>query len=713
MSISRFASALPLAMILCAPAYAQSAEDNRRVLDEVIITSIPGPDRKADELIGNVSVLERDKVVQALQPSLGDLLVREPGISSSSFGPAAGRPVVRGLGAERVLVLTNGIGVIDASAASPDHAVSASGIDAERIEILRGPAALAYGGEAIGGVINVIDGLIAETPAEKPVSFDLFGASTSADDGSQFGGQAQFGGGPFNFTIMASDIRGNDVDIPGFAESSLFHELEEAEHEEEDEHEDEDHHDEEEEETFGLLENSFHESQTFGAGLSLAGDVGFIGIGVRQLNTTYGLPGHAHEHEHEEEHEDEEEHDEEDHHEEEGEESPYIDLEQTRIDFRSGLNFTNGPIRRVIASAAFVDYEHIEFEAPNEPGTVFDSEGYESRVEFDHAPIMGLEGAFGLQASSRDFEAIGEESFVPATTTDIFGVFVYESRDFENGAGIEGGLRYEHQEIDASTGVSRSEDAFSASFGAHKHFDDAWFAGAQIAYTNRAPNNVELFADGPHIATAQYEIGDADLDLETAINLEGTLRWTGQNLSLGANVFVTEFDGFIYLRPTGEEIDELDAFAFMQDDATFFGGEIYGDLALGRFGNADWTLNGSIDYVDAELDSTGAPPPLLPPVTTNIGLEGAWERLNLGANLTWALEKDDVAIDELPTDEYLQLDFSADYTVSEATASQPGVVLFAAVENATDEEIRYATSTTKDIRPLAGRNIRIGARLNY
>ncbi|MEX1252007.1 MAG: TonB-dependent receptor plug domain-containing protein, partial [Hyphomonas sp.] len=216
-------------------AHAQEAEPSRR-LEPVLITTAPGPDRASDELIGNATALVREDIVRNLASTLGDTLSGEPGIASTFFGQGASRPVLRGLGAERVQVLTNGIGVIDVSAASPDHQVAADGIDAEKIEILRGPAALVYGGQAIGGVVNVIDGLIAEEIPDKPVSGDLLGAYNSVNEGTELAGRVRYNTGPFVLALSASTRDFGDYDIPGFVESARLRGLEDAEDEEDEDH---------------------------------------------------------------------------------------------------------------------------------------------------------------------------------------------------------------------------------------------------------------------------------------------------------------------------------------------------------------------------------------------------------------------------------------------------------------------------------------------
>ena len=199
---------------LVLPATAQeSSDDEVRVEDTVIVTTLPGQARTADELISNTSVLERDELLDTLDSSLGNTLAQEPGVSTTFFGPAASRPVIRGLGSERVLVLTNSLGVIDASAASPDHQVTAMRLNAERIEILRGPAALAYGGQAIGGVVNVIDGLIAEDIPDAP-NGDVLAAYNDVNEGTELAGRGEFAAGQFVFNLSASYRDGDDYSIP-------------------------------------------------------------------------------------------------------------------------------------------------------------------------------------------------------------------------------------------------------------------------------------------------------------------------------------------------------------------------------------------------------------------------------------------------------------------------------------------------------------------
>lgn len=697
------ASISPIA--LATMAVAQS--DERR--ESPIIVTTPGPDRSADELIGKATSIDREEILETLQGTLGDTLDRQPGVSTTFFGAGASRPVLRGLGAERVQVLTNGIGVIDVSATSPDHQVTGDGIDAETIEILRGPAALAYGGQAIGGVVNVIDGLIKEELPEEQASGELFTAYNSVNEGTELAGRGEFTAGQFVFTLSGSMRDFDNYDIPDFAESSLLRALEEAE----EEHDDEDH--EEEEEVRGTVENSFVETQTLAAGVSWIGENGFFGVAIRQQTAEYGLPGHGHEHEHEDE--------------EEGEggaeieaeeENPFIDLEQTRVDLRGGFSVNNGFVTDVIGSVAFADYEHTEFEAPGEPGTLYANEGFEGRIEIGNT-ISGFEGAFGLQIVDREFSAEGEEAFVTPTDTQSFGLFVYETKEFESGVGIEGGLRFDSVELDNVNFGTSDFDLFSGSFGVHRHFEGGVFIGGQLAYTERAPSEIELFAFGPHLATEQFEVGNPNFGKESGLNLEGTVRWTGDQGSIGVNLFVTEFNDFLFLTP-GEvlidgalvdEEDELPVFLYAQDDASFIGGEIYANYVIegGPLG-ADWDFGGSLDFVEADLDA-GGNVPLIPPVTFNADASAEWGAWEVGAALTVAADQDDPGAGQLPTDGYTTLDLRGEVDLSDFGIGADGTEAFIEARNITDEEVRFATSVLKDVAPAPGQNIRIGLRLAF
>lgn len=662
---------------------------------EVIVVTAIGPERSGDELIASTTVLSESDLAERINGGLGDTLAGLPGVSTTSFGPGASRPVIRGLGAERVQVLNNGIGVIDASAASPDHAVTADPLGAQRVEILRGPAALAYGGGASGGVVNVIDGLIAEKPVKGGASGKGYAGYTSVDEGTTLAAQGSASAGPATLVLSASRRDSNNLSIPGFAESARLRAAEEAEHEGEEEG-GETH--QAGEEAYGELPNSHAFTDTLSAGLSFSGDSGFVGVAVRNLNSRYGIVG-GHEHAHEEEGEAEgaeEEH---------GDENPFIELEQTRFDLRGGVFFDEGPFERFTASVSGVDYQHTEFEAPGVPGTVFNSNGVEARAELEHVHTEGFGGSIGVQASRRRFEAVGDEAFISPTTTEQAGAFIFETWD--SGVwGVEGGLRVDSVHIDNAVNGTRSFTPVNASFGIHGHLTDNLFLGASVSRTERAPTDIELFADGPHIATRQYEIGDSELDTEKGVTLDLSARWEAGPLTLGASIYRYQFTDFIYLNPTGVEEDELPVFQATQADASFTGAELTADMDLGSMLGASWRADASGDIVRAELDS-GGDLPRIPPASAMAGLEAEFGRVTGRVEVRWAADQDRVTDYELPTDGWTVLDISL------TTRLVDGLDLILEGTNLTDEEVRIHASPLKDLAPQPGRGIRAALRASF
>jgi iron complex outermembrane receptor protein len=661
--------------VLAGFAHADAPETDLR--QQSVIVTAPGPDRLEGELVGNATSIGREGIIETLGPTLGDTLDRQPGVSTTFFGQGASRPVLRGLGAERVQVLTNGIGVIDVSAASPDHQAAADGIDAEKIEILRGPAALAYGGQAIGGVVNVIDGLLPEALPDRKYSADLMAAYNSVSEGTELAGRFQGVQGPLVLTLSASQRDFGDYDIPGFAKSAYLRSEPGADAGAKD-----------------SLPNSFTQTQSYAGGLGWVGDNAYLGFVARQQSATYGLPG-------------------------EEEESPFIDLEQNRYDVRGGVKLDTAFLKEIKGSVSTADYSHTEFEGPGEPGTRYDTNGTEARVETSHE-LGILKGAIGVDYSDKTLDAFGDEAFITKTDSNSFGGFVYETADWANGFGLEGGARIEQAKRKNMSGDA-DFDLFSASLGAHQHWENGWFVGVQASHTERAPNESELYADGLHLATEQYEVGDSNLDKEKGLNLEATARWESEQASFGVNVFRTKFDGFVYLAPgsvdhgTGPEteIEGLPVYQFLQQDATFTGAEIYGKAYLPEgLLKADWTLDGGIDVVSGELDA-GGNVPYLPPLTVNAGATADWQLWSAGAHVTWADDQTDAGAGDYPTDGYTQLDLRADLKLSELGYGREGTSLFIDARNVTDEEIRYSTSVLKDKLPAPGRNIRVGVRATF
>jgi iron complex outermembrane recepter protein len=641
-------------------------------VSEVVVTAAPYA-ISLDSATTSVAILDRGELDLAPSGGLGEALAGMVGVRSSFFGPGATRPVIRGLSGPRVLVLSNGMGQVDASALSPDHAVASDPQEAERIEVLRGPSALAYGGSAIGGVVNIIDQRI-PTQAVEGLSGRAHGSAGSVDKGRELGGALKAGTGPLVFTLDGLWRESEDYEVPTFPESRRQLAAEG--------------------EPFpgkiaSEVETTFTRLKAFGAGVGHVGDNGRIGISVRRTLSDYGVPGHAHEEDHspapgapvEEE------------------EVVTIDLEQTRYDLRGEYRLALGPFETVRFSAGYADYTHVELEG-DEVGTRFLSDGWEGRLELIQAEREGWQGAVGLQLLQRDFDAQGDEAFVPPTETKEVGVFTLQRLDRESW-GIEGGLRLERKSLDSTVG-SRDFTGVSASLGGFLRPAQGWFVSLSGSRAERAPAQEELFADGPHAATRAFEVGDATLDSEVSWSADLTAHFSTDTLDVDAHAFVVRYDGFIDLRPTGAEEDDLPVFAFLQTDATFHGFEIEASLAAWTDGARTLRLEAGADYVRGKSDL--GPPARIPPwsLTGRAILEdAAW---SISAEVRRIGDQNRIAPFELATDGYTVLNAQ----VSVRPFASREFRIFLDGRNLGNVEAREHVSFLKDLAPLPGRNVRAG-----
>ncbi|MFW6300822.1 MAG: TonB-dependent receptor, partial [Oceanicaulis sp.] len=425
---ARLLGAAALAAALSAPAFAEAHPD------VVVVQSSPiGVDNRS--VVGAVTVIDDDELIRNLEGNIADTLEHVPGVTSTYFGPAAGRPIVRGLGADRVRFLINGLGGLDASASSPDHAVAAEVLGADAVEVLRGPAAIAFGGNAVGGVVNVLDGRVPTKPVDGLLDGFVYAGRTSVDDGAQFAGRLA---GQVGAVVIQGDFVRRDADgfkIPGFAETEAEREEHHGDHDD-DHHDDHDHddheeHHEEEEPESGLVEGAFYTFESASVGASIVEDWGHFGLSVKETDAEYGLPGHSHAHGHDDDHDhdDHDDHDDDhhggddDHGHEHGEEgAPVLVMDQTRVDLRGEIN-RDGFFNRIRFAAAHSDYTHAELEG-DEIGTLFDIEGAEARLEIAHDHGGARRGAWGLNAFTRDFQAAGEEAYIEPVTTQDWGAFL-------------------------------------------------------------------------------------------------------------------------------------------------------------------------------------------------------------------------------------------------------------------------------------------------
>ncbi len=659
--------------ILAGAAAAQSAPQAPAELGDIIVTGAPyGISQRASVIA--TDVVDEQTLATAPAASLGDMLSGRPGIRSTDFAPGASRPVIRGLSGPRVQVLTNGIGLIDASSVSPDHAVATDPAEANRIEIIRGPATLVYGGSAIGGVVNVLDDRIPTEIPEGGVSGVVSTQASSVDDGRSAFGRVTVGSGNFAFNVDGVKRKTDDYDIPAPAISARRAAAEGITRED-----------------TGTQPNSYTDLEAWGVGGSYIGDKGFAGVSYKNTDSEYGTVA---------------------------EESVFIKLNQKRWDARGEYRFDSGPFSALRGSYGHADYTHTEFEAVGEPGTIFNSDGWEGRADLVQRERNGWNGAVGVQALSRNFEAIGEEAFVPSVKIDELGLYTVQRLDLGN-HGFEGGLRYDRRElsgtpIGGASEVTREFDNWSASAAAFIRPTAGLFLGLSLAHNERAPSEVELFADGVHIATAAYETGDLTLNSEKVTTLEGTAHYDRGRFTGDLHIYHSWYNGFIDERPTGDQFyfEEEDEFfpiyRFVQTDAKFYGFELEGAYALWQDGDRKLSLEGAADYVHAQTDF--GPAARIPPYSVTGRLAWTSTRFDASAEVRHVGEQDRVANEfELPTDDYTLVNAS----VAVRPFAQQNVTLFAEARNLTNEEAREHVSFLKDIAPLPGRNLRIGVAYRF
>ncbi len=682
---------------------------------EEIVVSGAYEGRKLGETILGTTILNQEDIQRQLDGSIGETLRRQPGISSTFFGPGASRPIIRGLGGDRIRVLDAGLGSIDASSTSPDHATAVEPALAERIEILRGTAMLMYGSSAAGGVVNVIDGRIPKALPENGFEAAIRYGHTTVNNGNAVTGAFNAELGKLGETTVVLHGDGiyrstGDYSIPGFAESELFHEQEEA-HEEEGE--DHDEHEEREEEAFGIVENSATKTKGGSAGLSFLFDNGFIGMNIKLLNSKYGVPG-GHSHGHAED--DDDDHEDEDHHEDEHEEEApvTIDLDQVRFDIHGEYETDFAFFKKAKFRFGYADYEHTELEG-DEVGTVFANEGWESRLDLIEKGGDNWNGASGVQIKSRDFSAIGAEAFVPATKSMQYGV--YTVKEFGHGGWhIDLGGRFEHTKYEADAlNKSLIFNGFSASAGVGYDLSDAAFFGVNVSRTERAPSTEALFSNGPHLATNAFELGNQTLGLETALGIEATFSYATPSLSFVLNGFITSYDDFIYEAETGAEEDGLEIFQFTANDAKLYGFEAKAELHAGTLattsaGDIDLHFDAQLDLVRAELDIEGNDRlPRIPPLSALIGVEARSDLFDIRTELEYAAEQNRVTEHELPTDDYLL--WNAYITLR--PFDDKNVTLEVRGSNLGNREARQHTSFLKDQVPLPGRNVKASIRVQF
>lgn len=646
--------------------------------DEIIVTATMR-DQSIEDIAQSVTVVAGDTLNRVRATNLGETLESQLGMSASYFGTGASRPIIRGLAGARVRTMEDGIESMDVSTVSDDHAASIDPLVARQVEIFRGPTTLLYGSGAVGGIVNTVTNRIPEALPEDGLegALELRG-DTVADE--RTGALALDGGAErFAWHFDAASRDTDDYEIPGFAERLGPGEVRDPDAVE------------------GVLENSDLELSSYALGGSWLGESGFFGVAASGFKTQYGVP-HAHE--------------------EPPPGSPpspaervRVDLDQTRIDLKGGWMELAGAIETVNLRLGINDYEHAEIEGEN-IGTRFLNDAYEGRIELLHAPLGTWSGAFGMQFGAREFEAIGDEAFVPPVDTTNYGLFIVEQRETERWQ-LSLGARLESQQHSPSGGLPEVKDtAASVSMAAIRELGSGFTLTVNGASAERLPVAEELYADGPHLASGAIEIGDPSLGSETSRHFDLGIRKTADELTWAITAFVTHYDDFIYLRDTGvvDPIESLPIFSFAQQDAEFTGVEAELFTPIAQVGAGELDLRLFADFVDAKLDS-GDNVPRIPPLRYGARLAYHSVRLVAGLEVAQYADQKDVAPFEDPTGGYSLV--SADLEWDFAALNGMDFSVFVRGTNLLDEDARRHTSLVKDIAPLPGRNLAFGVRAMF
>lgn len=669
---------------------------------DIIVTAPFQRDRFA--LTTAAAVLEGEALARNMRGTIGETLARQPGVSATFFGPNSSRPVLRGFDGERVRILTDGIGSFDVSNTSVDHAVAINPLTADRVEVVRGPAALLYGSSAIGGVVNVTDRRIAREIPDEFAHIDAAATLGSVARERSIAGAVDVPLGTTGLVVHAdgSFLETDDYRVGDYIFSR---ELREEAAEEGGEVA-------EEAEARGRVENTDARTWEVAGGLSWIGEKGSLGVSLSRLESNYGIPGtlelehDEHEHEHDEEHGDDHGEENEEGH---SHEDIRLDLKQTRLDARAAIPMF-GAFEQLSFRFGWADYRHDEIEDTGEIGTSFFNEALEARLELVQRERDGWKGASGVQILARRFEAVGEEAYIPLNNTEQVGLFTVQTLDLGS-FNLEAGARFEHSDVrSAPLGVSRSFDAISGSAGFSVPLADGLRFAASLTYTERAPAAEELFANGAHAATRSFEIGDVDLDKERSFGAEALLRGRGERWRLELSGFFNRFNNYIYLNPTGEEEDELPVFVYTQDGARYWGLEAEGAFTLLETGPTRFEATALVDFVRADILGGKGPAPRIPPLRFIGGLEANGGPFGGRVELEHVTRADRVAVNETETPAHTLVNASASWRPF--GADNPTTII-AGVNNLFDVDARRHASFLKDFAPLPGRDFRLSARFSF
>ena len=704
-------------------------------IEEVVVTSSLTKQTVSD-LEDPLYVVDGDDVRAGGIQSLGETLDELLGVHTADFGAAVGQPVIRGMSGSRVRILENGVVVRDVAALGPDHINDINLLNSQQIEVVKGPSSLLYANGGAGGVINVVDNSIRTTNiAERVMSLGVETQSVNNGEAVDFSYENNISG--FNVTFVASDSMFEDYEVPGGAVFA-------------DEHHDDDHADSEEdhdEESLAMLPNSDVENTYTKFGVSRAGDWGYLGFSYSDNEGVMGVPFHVEAHgEHDDDHMDSEEEGEE-----HGEERIFSQIDSNKFDLKGSFVTNAYPmINKVDFSFRDSSYEHLEGHAEEEGHHDDDHSESEEGGHDGEEPTLFKTNAteFGVivdvsagdltrkivfNTAEQDSSIIGEEAFMLPVSIEetTFGYFV--SRDYGS-YGYDLGVRAD--EISRSGSVAHHDDdhadevgeienfdkelsTLSVAFNFDQDFSDNLNVNLGLSRFERAPDVVELFMNGPHLATGRFEVGNPNLDTEISSNVDITFDYQMNNMYAKFSYYQNDVSNYIYLKDEEHDEDHNDSEGegeheglihaeFVQEDATLEGYEFEVGSTY-ELANGTLDLSFGRDVVEGKLEAGGYIPRMAPArnfYSASYNSNG----YTYSAVLKDVADHEDVAEDETMTEGYkmLNLRVGKEYEILGVNLK---VSAFA--NNVLDQVARNSSSFAKDAVPLPGRNVGLNIRLTY
>ena len=648
------------------------------VHEEVVVTASATGQTTTFESFNSITSLDTVEIAKNMGTSVAEVLEGQAGVSKRSFGPGTTRPIIRGFDGDRVLIMQDGVRTGDLSSQSGDHGTSIDPASLQRLEVVKGPATLLYGSNAIGGVVNAI------TPQEafRQSPFKGLLGGISLDGGTantQAGGNGsvQWGNGAWMLWGNGGARRSGDYETP-----------------------------------IGIIDNSGTGLANGGGGVGWVGDRGFFSVGGKVEDARYGVPfaGAFHG-----EHDDEEGEDDGDDH------QVSTELASIRRDARvdAGLHkLENRFVDTARVAVSLLDYQHEEIEndeGVEEVGTTFDNKVVSIRVELLQKPLGRVSGRLGVETFVRDYEAIGEEALAPATSQSSLAAFVYQEADFGRFRAQFGG-RVERNAYDVEAREQpevcpavvggcpiavRDRDFTGISGSAGVHVDLSRHAAIVVNVTraSRAPALEELYNFGPHIGNLAFEIGNADLTTENTLGFDLSLRARGASAHGEINVYTYGISDFVFLDVQDITVAGLRLASYEQADSRFTGVDASAHLEL-----APWMhVNADVGFVRASLTASGENLPRIPALQGRLELEIPIGQLTISPELVMTAKQSRVFRDETPTAGSAVFNVGAMYVLGQQHLTH---IFTLEGYNLTDTEHRLHTSFIKDLAPEIGRGIK-------